>query len=113
MLMAAPTLAAFLVSVDCPVRTQDSSVALMYNRVGAADGATTEIAAFENHLTHLSTNNYEVLPLAQIVAALQVGAAVPGRAAAITFDGGHISIYREVWPRLRALGFAFTVFRHH
>ena len=109
-LMAAPTLAAFLVTVDCAAHAQDSSVALMYNRVGTADSATTKIEAFENHLTYLSTNNYEVLPLPQIVAALQVGAAVPERAVAITFDGGHISIYREAWPRLRALGFTFTVF---
>ena len=108
--MAVPTLAAFLVNVDPSAHAQDSSVALMYNRVGAADGATTGIEAFENHLTHLSTHNYEVLRLPQIVAALQVGTTIPERVVAITFDGGHISIYREAWPRLKALGLAFTVF---
>ena len=108
--MAVPTLVAFLVNVDPSAHAQDSSVALMYNRVGAADGATTGIEAFENHLTHLSTHNYEVIPLPQIVAALQVGTAIPEHAVAITFDGGHISIYREAWPRLKALGLAFTVF---
>ncbi|HIM71498.1 MAG TPA: chitin deacetylase [Alphaproteobacteria bacterium] len=97
-----------LASVNC--HAQDSAVALMYSRVGATDGATTNTEEFENHLSHLAANNYQVLPLPQIVAALQIGAAVPENAVAMTFDGGHISIYREVWPRLKVLGFSFTVF---
>mgnify|MGYP001308872461 FL=1 len=108
------TLIALLVLISPPAsincHAQDSAVALMYSRVGAADGATTKTEEFENHLSHLSTNNYQVLPLPQIVATLQIGAAVPENAIAMTFDGGHISIYQEVWPRLKALGFPFTVF---
>ena len=109
-LPVATALAAFLLNVNCPSQAQDSAVALMYNRVGATNGATTDIATFEHHLAHLSANNYEVLPLPQIIAALKIGAAIPQRALALTFDGGHISVYHEAWPRLKALGFAFTVF---
>ena len=107
-LIAILVLVAPLASGNC--HAQDSAVALMYSRVGATDGATTKTEEFENHLRHLSANNYQVLPLPQIVAALQIGAAVPENAVAMTFDGGHISIYREVWPRLKVLGFSFTVF---
>ena len=108
MLIAILVLVSPLASGNC--YAQDSAVALMYSRVGATDGATTKTEEFENHLSHLSANNYQVLPLPQIVAALQIGAAVPENAVAMTFDGGHISIYREVWPRLKVLGFSFTVF---
>ena len=109
-LKMATALAVFLLSVECQSEAQDSAVALMYNRVGSENGATTEIAVFEDHLTHLSANNYQVLPLPQITASLKIGAATPQRALALTFDGGHISVYREAWPRLKALGFTFTVF---
>ncbi len=109
-LKIATALVAFLLSVDCQSQAQDSAVALMYNRVGSKDGATTATAALESHLAHLSANNYEVLPLPQIIASLKLGAAIPQRALALTFDGGHISVFREAWPRLKALGFTFTVF---
>ena len=55
-LKIATGLAAFLLSVDCQTQAQDSAVTLMYSRVGAINGPTTEIAAFEDHLAHLSAN---------------------------------------------------------
>lgn len=99
-----------LSTVPRAVGAQDSAVTIMYSKIGSADGASTEISMFENHLAYLSSGNYQVMPLPQILATLRNGGAIPQDAIAITFDGGDRSIYTEAWPRLKNLGFTFTVF---
>ncbi|MDP6351762.1 MAG: polysaccharide deacetylase family protein [Alphaproteobacteria bacterium] len=92
-------------------RAQDSAVVLMYHGFGAEAGPTgTDIADFEAHIAHLADGDYSVLPLGQVVAALQTGTTLPNRSITITIDSAHVSVYREAWPRLKAAGFPFTVF---
>ena len=89
---------------------QDSAVTVVYHRLGNVSGATTSLQNFENHLAVLSSPKYAVLSLPQIINALRNDSALPEYTVAITFDGAHISIYEEAWPRLRALSLPFTVF---
>ena len=90
----------------------NGAVVFAYHRFGEDDLPTTNIrlAQFEAHLEELRTGTYTVLPLAEIVAAMEEGRALPDRAVALTMDDAHLSIYTEAWPRLREAGFPFTVF---
>ena len=90
--------------------TQESAVAVVYHRLGDVSGATTNLSDFESHLSLLGSPKYEVLSLSQITNALRSNSALPEYTVAITFDGAHISIYEEAWPRLKALSLPFTVF---
>jgi peptidoglycan/xylan/chitin deacetylase (PgdA/CDA1 family) len=90
----------------------DSAVVLMYHRFGepAYPLTNTPLALFERQLEILASEDYTVLPLAEIVAALDAGAPLPERSVAITIDDAYRSVLREAWPRLKAKGFPFTLF---
>ncbi|MDX2221464.1 MAG: polysaccharide deacetylase family protein [Rhodospirillaceae bacterium] len=89
-----------------------SAVVLMYHRFGEDRIPSTNIrlAQFEAHLAYLRDNGFTVVPLPQVVAALQSGAALPDKAVAITVDDAYISVVREAWPRLKRAGYPFTLF---
>ncbi|NIA72539.1 polysaccharide deacetylase family protein [Pelagibius litoralis] len=88
------------------------AVILMYHRFGEDSLPSTNVrlAQFEAHLDELAGGGYKVLPLSEIVDALEQGRALPDRALAITIDDGALSVYTEAWPRLRARNLPFTVF---
>jgi peptidoglycan/xylan/chitin deacetylase (PgdA/CDA1 family) len=94
-------------------RSADSAVVLAYQRFGEEARHPYEsvtLAQFEAHLELLKAGGFVVLPLAEIVARLAAGEALPERGVAITVDHGFRSAYLEAWPRLAAKGFPFTVF---
>jgi peptidoglycan/xylan/chitin deacetylase (PgdA/CDA1 family) len=86
--------------------------AFIYHRVGDDRYPSTNVETerFREQMTHLMVNNYKVLPLANVVAALREGTPLPERAAVITFDDGYLSVYTEAWPVLQSFGYPFTVF---
>lgn len=90
----------------------DSAVILMYHRFGEDGFPSTNIrlAQFEAHIAELATGGYTVLPVPEIVAAIQGGTPLPDKTVGITIDDGYASVYAEAWPRLRDAGFPFTVF---
>lgn len=90
----------------------DSAVAVMYHRFGESRHPSTNvrIEQFEAHLREIVAGDYTVLPLGDIVDALQAGRPLPERAIAITIDDAYLSVYREAWPRLKAAGLPFTLF---
>jgi peptidoglycan/xylan/chitin deacetylase (PgdA/CDA1 family) len=90
----------------------DSAVVLMYHRFGESAYPSTNVTIeqFEAHLAELKNGGYNVLPLKEIVEALESGKPLPDRAVAITVDDAYRSVYTQAWPRLRAAGFPFTVF---
>ena len=94
----------------CKGFTQESAVAVVYHGLGEVNGSTTSVSDFESHLSLLASPKYEVLSLPQIVNSLRNDSALPEYTVAVTFDGAHISIYKEAWPRLKALSLPFTVF---
>ncbi len=105
---AALALVAFVPAADAA----DSASILVYHRFGVADFAATNIRLdqFEGHLETLREGGYTVLPVAEIVAAVRKGRALPERTVGITIDGAYLSAYTEAWPRLRRAGFPFTLF---
>lgn len=74
---------------------------LVYHRLGAvrADSMTVTTEHFRKQINLLSNNNYSVIPLATFVDwRLKKGPAPPPRSVVVTFDDGHVSVYREAYP---------------
>jgi biofilm PGA synthesis lipoprotein PgaB len=90
----------------------DHAVVLIYHHVDAETPASTSLSPelFGEHLDYLVANGYEAWPLAVLVDSLQSGGSVPDRTVALTFDDGYRSVYTAAFPRLKELGWAFTVF---
>lgn len=105
------TVAALLALSTAPA-VAGSAVILMYHRFGEDRYPDTNvrIEQFEAHIRELSNGRYTVLPVTEIVAALQSGKDLPDRTIGITIDDAYLSAYTEAWPRLKAAGFPFTLF---
>lgn len=91
---------------------QHSAVAVMYHHVGEDRYPTTSVRLdqFEAQLKFLQENNFQVWPLAKIVEQLRNGKPLPDKTIALTMDDGYISVYTQAYPRLKKLGWPFTVF---
>ena len=90
----------------------DSAVILQYHRFGedAYPSTSVTIEQLEAHIAHLSSGGYTVLPVPEILAALDAGRPLPERAIGITVDDATRSTFVEAWPRFEKAGFPFTVF---
>lgn len=101
-----------LTLLSAPALAASSAVAVMYHRFGEDKYPSTNIRIeqFEAHIKELQTGGYQVLPLGEIVSALQEGRALPDKAVAITIDDAYLSVYQDGFPRLKAAGFPFTLF---
>ena len=104
--------AALALLLPCAAGAAETAVVLMYHRFGEDTFPSTSIrvAQFEAHLEHLQDAGYSVVPLADVVAALDDGAALPDNAVAITIDDAYRSVYDVAFPMLRSYGYPFTVF---
>ncbi|NMM44955.1 polysaccharide deacetylase family protein [Rhodospirillaceae bacterium KN72] len=89
-----------------------SAVVLMYHRFGETEYPSTSVDMdqFLAHVEELTNGGYEVLPLPEIVAALNTGTPLPDRAVAITVDDAYASVYEKAWPVLKEKGLPFTLF---
>ena len=86
-----------------------AAVILQYHHIGSDSPAitSTSIEAFEQHLAYLADSGLEIVPLSEIVAHPE--RQTPQRVA-ITFDDAYDNIYLNAVPRLKALGWPFTIF---
>ncbi len=82
---------------------EDDDNALLDNSVH------TKRSAFQLTCRHLA-QNYQVLPLQQIVDHLKEGAALPKRSVAITFDDGYESNFQLAYPILQEFSLPATIF---
>lgn len=84
---------------------------LTYHRVGpGVSRMVMAPAAFAAQLEFLARNDYRVIRLRDLTDFLEGRAQLPQRAVVITFDDGHVSAYRHVYPLLRKYGFPATFF---
>ena len=95
-----------------PVHAGNSCVVLQYHHFGDSTPAITSVTLeqFDAHLQYLENNNFTVMPLREVVAALKAGDVLPERCISITVDDAYISVYRNAYPRLKKLGWPMTVF---
>ena len=85
---------------------------LIYHHFGVSKYPTTNVSIkqFREQMEYLSANNYQVVPLAELVEALNKHQPLPTKAVVITIDDGYKSVYRNAWPILKEFGYPFTVF---
>jgi peptidoglycan/xylan/chitin deacetylase (PgdA/CDA1 family) len=89
-----------------------AAVVLMYHRFGEDKYPSTNIRLdqIDAHIAYLQEHKFSVLPLADVVAALDAGTPLPARAVAITIDDAYRSVFTEALPRFSRADFSFTLF---
>lgn len=90
----------------------NSAVIFVYHRFGEDKYPSTSIKLeqFEAHLAELESGGYTVMALPKIIKALKTGIPLPDKTIALTIDDAYLSVYENAWPRLKELGFPFTLF---
>ena len=88
------------------------AVILQYHHVSTSTPPITSISPddFQRHMDYLAENNFNILPLEDILDSLQNGIPLPDFTAAITFDDGYLSVYTEAFPVLKEKNWPFTIF---
>ncbi len=111
-MMARLLLLFFLFVYFAPVQAARSCVVLQYHHVSNDTPAITSVTPeqFNEHLDYLKTNNFKVMPLREVVAALQNNTELPEKCVSLTVDDAYASVYQNAWPRLKALNWPMTVF---
>jgi peptidoglycan/xylan/chitin deacetylase (PgdA/CDA1 family) len=72
---------------------------------------TVTVSLFESHVKYLQNNGYQIIPLRQLVEfRLNDEPALPRRAAVITADDGHRSVYSQLLPLARKYSLPVTLF---
>ncbi|MEQ8859795.1 MAG: polysaccharide deacetylase family protein [Pseudomonadales bacterium] len=109
-----PVVLAALAGAGPMAAAAEHAVILLYHHVAEDTPASTSVspATFAGHLDYLQANDYRVLPLSRIIAALSdpSAPALPERAVAITFDDAYRSVYSQAAPLLARHGYPFAVF---
>ena len=102
----------FLIGSGAPLRAADHCVILQYHHFSDKTPAITSVSLeqFDAHLEYLQANDFRILPLRDVVAALQQKKQLPDRCVSLTVDDAYISVYQNAFPRLRELGWPLTVF---
>jgi peptidoglycan/xylan/chitin deacetylase (PgdA/CDA1 family) len=95
-----------------PDKVDNQAVILQYHHVSSTTPRSTSVTAdeFRQHMEYLRDNEFTVLPLQDVVAALRSGTTLPDKSAVITFDDGYISVYETAFPLLQQYGWPFTIF---
>lgn len=85
---------------------------LEYHHVANDTPPSTSVtpAKFEAHMDYLAENDFHVWPLPKLIETVREGGDIPERTVALTFDDAYASVYDEVFPRLQARDWPFTVF---
>jgi peptidoglycan/xylan/chitin deacetylase (PgdA/CDA1 family) len=85
---------------------------IMYHRFGETNYPSTNITLkqLDKHILELSNKKYTVLPVKEIISAIQKGDRLPDRTVGITIDDGYSSVYDHAWPRFKKANLPFTVF---
>ena len=92
--------------------SNSQAVILQYHHVSNETPPITSIAPqdFQRHMNYLFENNFNILPLEQILNSLINDEELPDYTAAITFDDAYLSVYTEAFPILKELNWPFSVF---
>ncbi|PCI40905.1 MAG: chitin deacetylase [Rhodospirillaceae bacterium] len=108
MLLSAPVLAQNAAEDGA----ENGASVIMYHRFGENDFPTTNVRLdqFEAHITELTSGEYTVLAIPEIVRRLKANEHFPEKTVGITIDDAYLSVFTEAWPRLKKAGLPFTIF---
>lgn len=101
-----------LLLVSTLAHADDHAVILIYHHVADDTPASTSVTPerFAAHLDYLAENDYNVLPLADVLDALANDKSLPANSVAITFDDAYKSVYQIARPMLDARDWPYAVF---
>ena len=101
-----------LLLANLPVQAASHCVILQYHHFSDDTPAITSVTLeqFDDHLDYLKHNNFNVLPLRDVVMALKNKQELPDRCISLSVDDAYISVYQNAAPRLKKLGWPLTVF---
>ena len=90
---------------------KDNAVILLYHHVSTKTPKLTSVspATFRQHMQYLQAN-HKVLPLKQVINALQNKHPLPDKTVVITFDDGYDNIFENAHPILKEFSFPYTIF---
>ena len=110
--MTRNALVLILLLASMPVQAASHCVILQYHHFSDDTPAITSVTLeqFDDHLNYLKHNNFNVLPLRDVVLALKRKQELPDRCISFTVDDAYISVYKNAAPRLKKLGWPLTVF---
>lgn len=110
-LMALPVFSVWAANAPAKLPT-NGAVILQYHHVSDKTPAVTSVtpAQFREQMAYLADNHFNVVPLSEVVKAIEEQRALPAKTVAITFDDGYRSIGRAASPILKEYGFPYTLF---
>jgi len=93
-------------------QADDGASIIMYHRFGDNDHPSTNLRLeqLDAHISELTSGDYTVLALPEIVRRLQTGEDFPEKTVGISIDDAYLSVFKEAWPRFKKAGLPFTVF---
>ncbi len=105
-------LTVLLLLVAAAAQAAQHCVILQYHHFSDETPAVTSVTPeqFDHHLDYLRSNNFTVMPLREVVAALENHRELPDRCVSLTVDDAYVSVYENAFPRLARLGWPLTVF---
>lgn len=100
---------------------KNGAVILQYHHVSNHTPKSTSVTPeqFSAQMEYLADNNFNVVPLTEVISAIRANKALPDNTVAITFDDGYRDIAKNAHPILKAFGFPYTLFvavepiKHH
>ena len=90
---------------------KDNAVILLYHHVSNSTPNVTSVSpdTFREHMQYLA-EHHKVLPLKQVIEALQNKQPLPDKTVVITFDDGYGNIYDNAHPILKEFDYPYTIF---
>ena len=91
--------------------SQNGAVVVMYHRFdGKYPSTSVTKEMFQQHLAFFRSHGFNIIPLEEIVMAVQRGISLPSRALAITIDDAYQSAYEIAHPLFARYNIPYTVF---
>ena len=98
-------------SISETIKDYGASV-FMYHRIGESEYPSTNVTIeqFDQHIDYISTNNFNIVPLSDIVAIIQDNQEFINRTISFSIDDAYESFYLNAWPKFRENNIPVTLF---
>ena len=89
-----------------------SAVILAYHRFGEPQFSSTNIRIeqFKSHILELQKEQYNVLPISEIIQKINNKEKIPKYTIGISIDDAYRSVFEKAWPLLKGAKLPFTLF---
>jgi peptidoglycan/xylan/chitin deacetylase (PgdA/CDA1 family) len=98
-------------SISETIKDYGASV-FMYHRIGESEYPSTNVTIeqFDQHIDYISTNNFNIVPLSDIVAIIQDKQEFIKSTISFSIDDAYESFYLNAWPKFRENNIPVTLF---